>query len=198
VRAIAIPTPYQEATPSPFGMKKLFRQTLRKRDSAVRSDRDVQNLHGGEAQTSETPTNNSVTPSGPEPDDSRATMLAPNSVTPAANENQTESAERQGKYSALERAERRLNEASAKLESMFPDLGGAQGIELNAIGASSDLNSLLDALGSTVDSLMQERTIEEAKRPGIQALIRTWTKKTLPFISKALNGATVLSLPWPC
>jgi hypothetical protein len=96
-----------------------------------------------------------------------------------------ESAHRPNK---LETALSKLNEAAAKLRRMLPEDNQPQ---MESIQACADLSTLAESLASVMETIMDERNIEESSKPA-KTPIQSWVKKALPFIEQGLSAATVL------
>jgi hypothetical protein len=94
------------------------------------------------------------------------------------------------KRTKLDTAVHELNTAAAKLGRMLPENFKRDG-EIGSIRGYADLHTLAESLASVMETMMDERSIEELKKPAATTLIKSWIKKALPFIEQGLTAATV-------
>ena len=83
----------------------------------------------------------------------------------------------------------RLNKAGEKLKKTLPaDLLAIGDFEIKM---SADVNSVADNIGSTLDTFMEQRHVEESEQSHARELITEWAKKTIPFIETGVSIAKV-------
>jgi hypothetical protein len=89
-------------------------------------------------------------------------------------------------------AEKRLKKAAEELQKLIPaDIAQSEDLEIKTIKGCADINSLADKVGSAVVKVMEHRSMEIAKQPAVQKLLKSWVKNVLPFVHQGLSIAKV-------
>jgi len=84
----------------------------------------------------------------------------------------------------------KLNAAAAQLEQMLPLDVRKTELKLERY---ADLHTLTESLASVMNTMMDERQIDESNKPTATAVIKSWVQKALPFIEHGLSAANVCS-----
>jgi hypothetical protein len=64
-------------------------------------------------------------------------------------------------------------------------------VKVESIQGYADLGTVAESLVCVMETMIDEKSIEESKKSTAKALIKSWVKKALPFIEQGLSAATV-------
>jgi hypothetical protein len=119
------------------------------------------------------------------------TQSATDPVTAAIENNDTANTDMEGEMPPKDVAfaQKRLNEAAAKLEkNISAELLASRNFEIKG---SADVNSLANNIGSALVMIMEQRDVEKPKQSHARDLVTEWAKKTIPFIETGLTVTNV-------